>query len=154
MIASEAELTERRELGERLGALPGRLAEVARRAPDRDPAEEAWPTRTIVLHLLLVEEVVWQARLREMAETANPVWVWTEPELGDRRAAWSLGELLGAFARRRRETVDLLAALDDEGWRRAGTHAVFGVLDVAGLVRQAIAHDAEHIAELERRSAP
>ncbi len=100
----------RSEWQPRLGALSGRLAEVARRAPDGDPAGEAWPTRTIVLHLLLVEEVVWQARLREMAARANPVWAWTEPDLIDRRAEWSLEEFLGAFASRRRETVDLLAS--------------------------------------------
>jgi hypothetical protein len=43
-------------------------------------------------------------------------------------------------------TLTTLAALDDLGWARTGTHATFGVLDVAGLMVRAIDHDEEHLA--------
>jgi hypothetical protein len=38
-----------------------------------------------------------------------------------------------------------LAALGDVGWGRTGTHATYGVLDVAGLMSRAVDHDEEHI---------
>jgi hypothetical protein len=46
--------------------------------------------------------------------------------------------------------VATVRALDEAGWERFGTHATYGRLDVAGLVRLAIDHDEEHLAGLER----
>jgi hypothetical protein len=43
-----------------------------------------------------------------------------------------------------------LTALDEAGWARSGTHATYGALDVAGLLRVAADHDDDHIAVLER----
>jgi hypothetical protein len=43
-----------------------------------------------------------------------------------------------------------LDALDEAGWARTGTHATFGVLDVAGLMVRAIDHDDEHLRSFER----
>jgi hypothetical protein len=145
-------VTARRELIARLGAAPAQLDEVARRAEHYGPAGEGWPAWKVVLHLLVVEEDVWQVRLREMSEIENPSWTWTEPDLDGREVGRSLADLLGAFAAQRRGTVERLVNLDDAGWRRVGTHSVFGGLDVAGLVREALSHDAEHLTELERQS--
>ena len=57
-------------------------------------------------------------------------------------------EILAAFARRAGQTVATIRALDEAGWARTGTHATYGRLDVAGLLRIAIDHDAEHLASL------
>ena len=64
----------------------------------------------------------------------------------------SESELLAAFTRARLGILDLLNALDGTGWGRIGTHAVFGQLDVAGRCARTLEHDAEHLAELERRA--
>ncbi len=111
-----------------------------------------WSTSQVLLHLIAVEEDVWQWRLRQMAAQDDPFWVWTEPNLAGRGADLKLDSLVATFAKRRAETLAFLGELNDPGWARIGTHAVFGVLDVAGLVREAVKHDEEHLADLERRA--
>jgi len=143
----------RRELRDRLLATPAQLAVLVDRGARYRPVGDEWPTSTVVLHLLAVDEDVWVARLRQIGEGDNPAWTWTEPELAGREAGRTVAELVAAFAMRRAGTDAVLAALDDAGWARTGTHAVFGVLDVAGLMREALKHDDEHLADLERRAA-
>jgi len=46
--------------------------------------------------------------------------------------------------------VDRLRALPLDGWRRAGIHATYGRLDVAGLLELMLEHDETHLGELER----
>ena len=90
-------------------------------------------------------------RLAELAGQAEPPsWAWVEPGAGEGHAALST---LGArFRARRAATVRHVTVLDEAGWGRWGIHAVYGRLDVAGLIRIAIEHDAEHLAELRRRA--
>ena len=63
--------------------------------------------------------------------------------------------ILAAFAGGARRDLATVRALDEAGWARFGTHATYGRLDVAGLLRLAIDHDEEHLAgigaELGRR---
>ena len=54
------------------------------------------------------------------------------------------------FAKRRAKSVATVRALDEAGWARFGTHATYGRLDVAGLLRLAIDHDEEHLAGIAR----
>jgi len=87
-------------------------------------------------------------------DAANPQWLWTEPDLAaweKRFAALTEDELCAAFTRARSAILDQLKALDAAGWERIGTHAVFGQLDVAGLCRRTLEHDAEHLTEMLRR---
>jgi hypothetical protein len=143
----------RRDIRDRWLATPARLADLVTRGERYVPAGDEWPTATVVLHLLAVDEDVWEARLRQMSERDNPTWTWTEPELTGREAGRSVAQLVAAFSARRAASGAVLAALDDAGWARTGTHATFGVLDVAGLMREALKHDGEHLADLERRTA-
>ena len=109
--------------------------------------------REVVLHELVTEEGVWRPRLRMVAEHDHPAWPWVEPGLGETPDPRPLEALVEAFAAARQETVEHLDALDDAGWARTGTHATYGVLDVAGLMQRAIDHDGEHAADIERRAA-
>lgn len=138
--------------------LQSSLSQLAGAVLDADgkpqPAGE-WPLSTILIHLWLVEEVVWQSRLNQLAAEANPRWQWTEPDLDEavaRFGARPLSELSAMFARRREATVQHLQGLDEAGWARIGTHAVHGQMDVAGLCARILEHDEEHLEELRKRA--
>jgi hypothetical protein len=134
----------------RLAAIPGRLATDARAALPEPPAPGEWTPADIVRHLIAVEEQVWHRRLAQLAADDHPTWPWLEPDrwIGDPGA--SLESVLATYAAARASTVAMLDALDHAGWARTGTHATFGVLDVAGLMTRAIDHDEEHLRSLER----
>jgi hypothetical protein len=57
---------------------------------------------------------------------------------------------LEVYAERRAATLARLDALDPAGWQRTGRHDVFGVLDVAAMLRVLLDHDEEHLAQLGR----
>ncbi len=147
-----AEPPARLALRDRLAAVSDRLTSAASSADRHPAATTEWSVRDVVLHMVAVEEEVWQPRLRQMAGEENPRWAWTEPGPARSGDGQSLAACLVTFAQRRRETVAHLDGLEPSGWQRIGTHAVFGVLDVAGLMREALEHDEEHLADLERRA--
>ena len=142
MNADQARVTERLE------RFPAELASVARLAAGRTVARGEWTAREVVLHLVAVEEEVFQRRLGQLATEDHPGWPWVEPGLWNGPGDEALDGALAAFADLRAATVARLCALDDAGWARSGTHAVFGVLDLAGLLRIAVDHDAEHLAQI------
>jgi hypothetical protein len=130
----------RADLRRRLAEVPQRLA-VATRA-----AAEVPVLAEVVRHLIAVEEEVWHGRLRQLATEERPRWPWTEPDRWLGAPDASLEDLLLVYADRRGTTIMILDALDDDGWRRTGEHATYGVLDVAALMTKAIDHDEEHLA--------
>jgi hypothetical protein len=136
---------ERRALLERLGAIPGRLATAARAAPPEPPASGEWTPSDVVRHLIAVEEEVWQPRLAQLIAEDRPSWPWTEPDRWIGEPGATLDRLLAVYAATRGATMTTLAGLDDAGWDRTGTHATYGVLDVAGLMGRAVDHDEEHV---------
>jgi hypothetical protein len=146
----------RAEVLERYGAGPGRVASAAvvaqagRLAGGGHRRPEGWSEREIVAHLVRVEREVFRVRLRQLARENQPQWQWVEP--GAEPGHASLASLVGRFAAARTATIRYLNGLDDAGWARSGIHATFGRLDVAGLLRIAVDHDADHLAELERRA--
>jgi hypothetical protein len=139
----------RRDLLDRLAAVPHALAALARAATPEPPAPGEWTPSDIVRHLIAVEQLVWHARLVDIAATDHAMWPWTEPDrwAGDPTA--TLDQLLATYAAARRSTTSTLEALDDAGWARTGTHATYGVLDVAGLMTRAVDHDEEHLRSFE-----
>ncbi|HEX5824581.1 MAG TPA: DinB family protein [Candidatus Limnocylindrales bacterium] len=141
----------RRGLLERLAAVPDTLATAARAASPEPPAPGEWTPSDVVRHLIAVENDVWHPRLAQLAAEDHPTWPWAEPDrwTGDPNA--SLDDLLDAYAADRAATIVTLDALGDAGWSRTGTHATYGVLDVAGLMERAVDHDEEHVRSFERR---
>jgi hypothetical protein len=111
---------------------------------------DGWTEREIVAHLVRVDREVFQVRLRDLAGSAEPHWSWVEPGAAPGHA--SLASLVARFAAVRAATIAHLGDLAEAGWARSGVHAVYGRLDVAALLGIAVDHDAEHIAELERRA--
>ncbi len=124
-------------------------AATARAAEWRPIPDGEWGPNETVRHLIAVEaEVHGSGASPQVAAEDDPHWDWTEPGLAPglrrRNAPGDPVRLRRARAR----TVATVRALDDAGWARHGTHATYGVLDVAGLLRLAIDHDEEHAASL------
>jgi hypothetical protein len=128
---------------------PERLGTAARLAVETPVAPGEWGPIEVVRHLIAVEDEVWQSRLAVVAAEVDPHWPWTEPGLAAGFDGQSLEAVLAAFAEARAATAATVRALDDAGWARSGTHATYGVLDVAGLLRLAIDHDESHLAGLD-----
>jgi hypothetical protein len=143
---------QRAALVDRLRAGPERAARLAVIAATRRGGRraEGWSEREIVAHLVRVDRDVFQVRLRDLAGATEPQWSWVEPDAEPGHA--SLAALVRRFVVVREATIANLANLDDTGWARSGVHAVYGRLDVAALLGIAVDHDADHIAELERRT--
>lgn len=133
-----------RLLLDRLAAVPDRLAAAATRAPAPAPGE--WTPSEVVRHLIAVEQEVWLPRLTKLKSEDHPTWEWVEPGPWPGRPDATLDELLDRYRDLRATTVRTLDRLGEAGWARTGTHATFGVLDVAGLMTKAIDHDEEHLA--------
>ncbi len=145
---------ERVELLERLASAPDRVGRTARGRAASDeaaggPPPGEWTAREAVAHLVSVEIAVWQARLDSLDAGGTPVWTWTEPGPATDPEAATLEGALGLFAVLRAGTVARVAVLDEAGWERAGIHATYGRLDVAGLLGVVVDHDDEHLAGLE-----
>lgn len=139
----------RRELPDGFAAFPDRLvaAAVGTAAERPVPAGE-WTTEQVVRHLIAVDELVHQVRLRDLAASGEAHWRWTEPGPWEGEPGASLDRVLDRFASTRAATVTLARSLDDEAWARTGIHETFGRLDAAGVLREAAKHDEEHLAGL------
>ena len=107
-----------------------------------------WGPNEIVRHLIAVEDEVWRTRLArsptKTIRTGRGRSPASTPGLDDA----PLDEVLAVFAEARAPD-----RRDGPGARRRrlGAHRDprhYGVLDVAGLLRLAIDHDAEHLASL------
>ena len=138
-------MSERDALVERFASFPVRLADAAHGASERPVPAGEWGPSEVVAHLIAVEAVVWRARLRDLEGTEDPRWSRTEPGLAAGLEDASLDEILSTFEAARAGTAEIVRALDAAGWARSGIHAVYGRLDVAGLLGVAIDHDEEHL---------
>jgi hypothetical protein len=135
-------------LVETFAVFPDRLGASALAAADRAVPAGEWGPAEIVRHLIAVEAEVWQARLARMAAEEDPHWSWTEPGLASGFDGSGLEEILAAFAAARATTTATVRSLDEAGWARHGIHATYGRLDVDGLLRIAVDHDASHLGGL------
>ena len=133
---------------EAFAAFPERLAVAADAAEALPVPPGEWGPSEVVRHLIAVERAVWHVRFAQVAVDDDPQWDWTEPGPTPELAGVPLARTVAAFAEARGQTVAVVRAFDEAGWSRHGTHATYGVLDVAGLLRLAVDHDEEHLAGL------
>jgi hypothetical protein len=144
---------EQRRLRDALASMPARLVAAVGAsvvAPGDAPGPGEWSAREVVRHLAAVEEQVWHVRLDALATESFPQWPWVEPGLWSGPGDATFEGAIEVYAARRAETLARLDALDAAGWARTGRHAVYGVLDVAALLRILIDHDEEHLAQVAR----
>ncbi len=145
---------EQRELRDALSALPARAAAAATAlapvSPSDAPAPGEWSAREVVLHLAAVDMEVWHARLDALVAEDVPSWPWVEPGRWSGPGDATFEGALAILRDARAATISRLDALDSAGWARRGRHATYGVLDVAALMRIALRHDEEHLAQILR----
>ena len=139
----------RDDLIEALASYPTALREAARAAAVRPTPPGEWGPPEVVRHLIAVEVEVHQARLADLATTADPRWSWVEPPPWLGEPELDLATLLARFATLRATTLATVAGLDDAGWARTGVHERLGRWDVAALLANAVTHDADHLAGLD-----
>ena len=126
-------------------AFPERLTVAARAADARPVPAGEWGPSEVVRHLIAVERAVWHVRFAQVAVDDDRSG--TGPSPARRRTGGRAADrILAVFAEARGQTVATVRAFDAAGWARHGTHATYGVLDVAGLFRLAVDHDEEHLA--------
>ena len=112
-----------------------------------------WSAADVVRHLIAVEWHVVNARLDSLDAGPEPAWSWAEPGPAEDIGDGSLAAAAVVFAASREATVDRIRAFTPDDWRRAGIHATYGRLDVAGLLELMIEHDDHHLDALEALGA-
>lgn len=168
-----------RPVADRLGRLRTTPDEVARLIAGRDdgalscrPDARSWSPAEIVCHLRDVEEL-FLLRFQTILAADDPqiLTLGADPV---RLAAWGIGGAvghpldperwaedrqyrnqsgalaLGAFERRRGETIALLDGLEPAQWRRAGIHQARGRLELGEWVASLAGHDDNHLGQLAR----
>jgi hypothetical protein len=146
-----SDLSSRHDTLSVLAGFPPQLAAAVQAAADRPVPDGTWSPTEVVRHLIAVESDVHQARLEDLDRAAIPTWQWEEPPPWSGEPQLRMDGLLTRFASLRATTVRTVEDLDDAGWKRSGRHAVLGVLDVAGLLANAVDHDQAHLEDLARR---
>ncbi len=136
------------------------------------PDAQNWCAKEVICHLRDIEEQ-FILRFRTMLAMEEPKFL----TLGDRPpnlSEWGLeegdglpldpdrwaeerqyqrhdvGEALGAFQRRRVETLMFLRKLTPEQWQRGSLHTTLGRMTIDDWVSLMAAHDDNHVAQLNR----
>jgi hypothetical protein len=139
---------------DRLAATPGVLANLVVEVSEErlDTALNGdWPVRVVLAHLRDDEYLCMRLALERLLAEDGPElrlmdgadWVANRNRTRDRKEL-----LLADFALQRQASVTILRSLRPEDWERAGTVGGREVT-VSRLVDGWVAHDAEHVAQLE-----
>ena len=132
-----------------LGALYGLLSEVQPHQWQQRPQPNEWSILQILCHLRESEINVQQKRLKAILLEDNPFIV-SPPAPGPHiPPGHQQGyEVMDQFRRRRLRTIDLLARLNDEEWRRPARHSIFGLTNLLEMAYFTAQHDRLHITQL------
>lgn len=144
-MGAPAEPVDRPDVVARFAAAPRRVRDVLPAAAGRAVPAGGWGPHETLRHLIAVEREVWWVRLAALRTEDEPHWTWTEPGLEPGLNGATLDELAARFGEARARSVAILDGFDEADWARTGVHATYGRLDVGGLLRIAVDHDAEHL---------
>lgn len=146
----------REPLLQQLAATPKTLAHLVAEADDAlldDAAHAEWSARTVLAHLRDEEYLCMRVALERMLAEERPVLHFIAGdswEPGRNRSRDRKELLLADFALQRQASLSLLRGLRAEDWERPGVAPGPTVLTVGSLLEAWIAHDADHVAQLER----
>ena len=137
-----------RTSGELAAAIRGHSEAVLARRPDG----KNWAAKEVVCHLRDSEEL-FMTRLEQVMAMDDPKFLGLNPDRwADERQYLrnDAGEALGAFRKRRQESLAFLQKLAPEEWRRGGIHVVRGRMTVDDFVTLMAWHDDNHFDQLKR----
>jgi hypothetical protein len=118
---------------------------------DFAPAPGKWSARQIMAHLADAE-VVCAHRCRQIAAEDNPTLIAFDQELWARNlnyAGRKPKQSLETFRRLRAENCELLRALPESAFERAGTHTEAGRMTLRALVERNVQHTESHARQLQ-----
>lgn len=132
-------------------AMPVTLAALVQQIGDAGgaipPSATGWSVSEIVCHLLDGEQRTYERVIRIRDEDRPTLPLYPDDEYGGR----SLAHALASFSTLRAEHARLLDDLDAPVWARTGIHEAEGELSILDITRHAVAHDAEHLAQIARQ---
>ena len=120
-------------------------------ADDQDwrPRPGAWSFREIAAHLATAESECLQPRLKRIASGEHPhfeLYLNTDRDF----SGFYFCAALRDWANTRQAIFDFVRGLTVEQLTLTATHAFYGTLTVPGYLQAWLAHDQEHLDELER----
>jgi uncharacterized damage-inducible protein DinB len=144
------------DLVQQLNATAGRLERELGGLPEstltRRPADDSWSIKETLGHLCDVGAILHE-RLYMMIKLEEPrLRPYDGHELAQQRNAQetSVEDLLREFSEQRAKTVEVLGDLVHWNWARPGRHPTLGRLSIRQQVDHWIAHEAEHLAQIDR----
>lgn len=145
------------ELLDRLADIPNRLdaAVAALGAHDTAVVADGWTARELTGHLGDSSRL-WGARMRMVALEDRPRLVAYDQDTFVRLAAYRhipARDLARQFRAASEPLIAFLRELGPVSWDRAGVHDERGELTLRDIVSLEVAHEVEHVEQLERMSA-
>ena len=122
----------------------------------RPAGDEDWTAKEVIAHLRDCEEFR-LLRCRRMRDEDEPfLAAFDQENLAWERdyASTDLAAALNAFERLRAAVLELLEALDNDGWQRVGLHEEDGRITIESHVRHAISHDLVHLRQIAESLVP
>jgi hypothetical protein len=133
-----------------LGATPRMLREMSRdctavqAATPPKPGE--WAIVDVVRHLVEGDRDTLLPRLRRMLTESRPIFP-PRPRL--EHDSTDLATLLDVFERARAEVMRILGGLDGAAWAREGVSPSRGLLTIEAYAASTVAHDTEHLRQIQ-----
>lgn len=124
------------------------LADVPYEKTCERPDEDRWSVCETLAHLCAVEPP-YRARLARIVLEDNPYVTAIGSITGDYDPATPVVILLDTLARMREDTVAFLRQLPPEARVRSAVHAELGPITLRSQVESLLAHDQEHLAQIE-----
>ena len=118
---------------------------------DFRPAPNKWSARQIMAHLA-DSELVCAHRCRQIAAEDNPTLIAFDQELWARNLNYAVRkpkQSLESFRRLRAENYELLKALPESAFERAGNHTEAGRMTLGALVDRNVQHTESHARQLQ-----
>ena len=132
-----------------VAALFGLIAEVKKHQWLQKPDPDEWSILQILCHLADAEVAVHQQRLKLILTEEGPFLGSPSPPGPDLPPCHDDGyAVLHQFRKARLETMELLAGLRAEDWRRPARHSIFGLTNLREMAYFTAQHDRLHITQL------
>lgn len=119
---------------------------------DRHPAADEWSAKELVSHMTEMERryIEWLESIVRFDEPRIEAFDGDSVEPRTPVEQQDIFETMDELAALRRQTVYLLATLDDEDWERCGIHPYLGPLTLMQVAREMNEHDLAHLWQLRR----